>query len=112
MQLSLILNYQKGSLISYRVRPKWALLVHESIAQSLFEALKVKTENLQIGDGFDTDTQMGPMVSEQQLNQVKKYCDIATVESLTCLTGGESLARQGYFATPTIYIDVPVSSQL
>ena len=88
------------------------LLVHESIAQSLFEALKVETENLQIGGGFDTDTQMGPMVSEQQLNQVKKYCDIATAESLTCLTGGEILARQGYFAMPTIYTDVPVTSQL
>ena len=88
------------------------LLVHESIAQSLFEALKVKTENLQIGDGFDTDTQMGPMVSEQQLNQVKKYCDTATYENLICLTGGESLAKQGYFAAPTIYINVPVTSQL
>ena len=88
------------------------LLVHEDIAQSLFEALKVKTENLQIGDGFDTDTQMGPMVSEQQLNQVKKYCDIATAENLTCLTGGRTLAREGYFAAPTIYINVPVTSQL
>lgn len=88
------------------------LLVHESIAQSLFEALKVKTENLHIGDGFDTDTQMGPMVSEQQLNQVKKYCDIATAENLTCLTGGQTLAREGYFAAPTIYINVPVTSQL
>ena len=88
------------------------LLVHESIAQSLFDTLKVKTESLQIGDGFDTDTQMGPLVSEQQLNQVKKYFDIATAENLICLTGGEVLNRQGYFAMPTIYTNVPVTSQL
>ncbi|WP_228293183.1 aldehyde dehydrogenase family protein [Psychrobacter sp. K31L] len=88
------------------------LLVHEDIAPTLFEALKVKTASMQVGDGFDTGTQMGPMVSEQQLKQVKKYCDIATAENLTCLTGGEISASQGYFAAPTIYIDVPVTSQL
>ena len=88
------------------------LLVHQDIAQLLFETLKTKTEGLKIGDGFAADTQMGPLVSAQQLAQVKKYIDIATAENLNCLTGGEILERQGYFATPTIYTNVPVSSQL
>ena len=88
------------------------LLVHQDIAQSLFETLKTKTEGLKIGDGFAADTQMGPLVSAQQLAQVKKYIDIAVDENLNCLAGGEILDRQGYFATPTIYTNVPVSSQL
>ena len=88
------------------------LLVHEDIAQPLFETLRAKTESLKIGDGFAVDTQMGPMVSEQQLNQVKKYFDIAVNENLECLTGGEIVEGSGYFATPTIYTDVPVTSQL
>ncbi len=88
------------------------LLVHQDIAQLLFETLKTKTEGLKIGDSFAADTQMGPLVSAQQLAQVKKYIDIATAENLNCLTGGEILERQGYFATPTIYTNVPVSSQL
>lgn len=88
------------------------LLVHEDIAEALFEMLKAKTENLSIGDGFDKDTQMGPLVSEQQLNQVKRYFDIAMTENLACLTGGKVLTRAGYFVTPTIYHNVPVTSQL
>ena len=88
------------------------LFVHQDIAQSLFDALKTKTESLKIGDGFAVDTQMGPLVSAQQLAQVEKYIDIAVGENLICLTGGEILDRQGYFATPTIYTNVPVSSQL
>lgn len=88
------------------------LIVHQSIAESLFETLKAKTTSLQIGDGFDTDTQMGPLVSKQQLDQVKKYVDIATTEQLTCLTGGKIVDSAGYFATPTIYTDVPTTSQL
>ncbi|ERL54406.1 aldehyde dehydrogenase family protein [Psychrobacter aquaticus] len=88
------------------------LLVHQDIAEALFKTLKAKTENLSIGDGFDIDTQMGPLVSEQQLNQVKRYFDIAVTEDLECLTGGKILAREGYFVTPTIYRHVPVTSQL
>ncbi|MBH0097424.1 aldehyde dehydrogenase family protein [Psychrobacter sp. NZS113] len=88
------------------------LLVHKDIAHSLFETLKAKTESLKIGDGFAADTQIGPMVSEQQLNQVKKYFDIAVNENIECLTGGETVASSGYFVKPTIYTDVPVTSQL
>lgn len=88
------------------------LLVQQDIAQTLFKRLKIKTEALQIGDGFDTATQMGPLSSAQQLAQVKKYIGIAAAENLNCLTGGEIVERQGYFAAPTIYTDVPVSSLL
>ncbi|MGO2339646.1 MAG: aldehyde dehydrogenase family protein [Psychrobacter sp.] len=88
------------------------LVVHQNIAEQLFDALKVKTESLQIGDGFATDTQMGPLVSEQQLNQVQKFFDIATAENLDCLTGGELLQASGYFVKPTVYTNVPTTSQL
>ena len=88
------------------------LLVHQDIAQSLFAILKVKTESLHMGDGFDAGTQMGPLVSAQQLTQVQKYMDIATAEKLNCLTGGGILKCKGYFALPTIYKDVPATSQL
>ena len=88
------------------------LVVHQDIAEPLFETLKVKTASLQIGDGFNTGTQMGPLVSAQQLTQVKKYFDIATAENLDCLTGGEIVDGTGYFARPTIYTNVPTTSQL
>ena len=88
------------------------LLVHQDIAEQLYETLKVKTTSLQIGDGFAADTLMGPLVSEQQLKQVKKYFDIATAEHLDCLTGGELVNGSGYFAMPTVYTDVPTTSQL
>ena len=88
------------------------LLVHQDIAQSLFATLKLKTQSLNIGDGFDACTQMGPLVSAQQLTQVQKYFDIAAGENLNCLTGGRVLDSAGYFALPTIYKDVPATSQL
>lgn len=55
---------------------------------------------------------MGPLVSAQQLTQVKKYFDIATAEKLDCLTGDQIVEGTGYFARPTIYTNVPTTSQL
>ena len=88
------------------------LLLHSDIAQNLFTQLKIKTNSLQVGDGFDPDTQMGPLVSQQQQMQVQKYLDIAAEENLDCLTGNNALDKQGYFASPTIYIEVPTDSRL
>lgn len=91
------------------------LLVHQDIASNLYEKLKNQTENICIGNGFDANTQMGPLVSQNQLTQVKKYFSIAAQEQLSCLTGGqvvEQVAQKGYFVQPTIYTDVSTTSRL
>lgn len=92
------------------------LIVHQAIAKPLYQALKTMTEQLVIGEGFAGETQMGPLVSEAQLRQVRKYFVIAAEEQLDCLTGGISSElndfSQGYFAAPTIYTDVPSDSRL
>lgn len=88
------------------------LIVHDSIAPTLLNTLALKINDLSIGDGFDPDTQMGPLVSQQQLDQVKRYLEIAASESLDCLVGGELRESAGYFAVPTVYTDVPTTSQL
>nr|WP_255016427.1 aldehyde dehydrogenase family protein [Psychrobacter sp. PraFG1]UTT87660.1 aldehyde dehydrogenase family protein [Psychrobacter sp. PraFG1] len=64
------------------------LLVHKNIADDLYQILRKKTQELVVGDGFDSDTIMGPLVSEQQLKQVQQYFGIAKQEGLSCLTGG------------------------
>jgi betaine-aldehyde dehydrogenase len=92
------------------------LLVHQAIAQPLYQTLKAMTEQLVIGEGFAGETQMGPLVSAAQLRQVQKYFAIAAEEQLNCLTGGISSElhsfKEGYFAAPTIYTDVPTNSRL
>ena len=88
------------------------LLVHQDIAEQLYTQLKIKTQALQIGDGFDTKTQMGPLVSQAQLNQVQEYFDIADEEGLHHLIGAEIVDGAGFFVYPTIYCEVPTDSRL
>ncbi len=56
-------------------------------------------------------TQMGPQVSEEQLTRIKSYCDIATGEGATVLSGGgspqlEEKFSKGFFFQPTIFSEV------
>lgn len=88
------------------------LLVHSDIAANLYQKLKSYIQNIVVSDGFNSDTQMGPLVSEQQLKKVREYLHIANQEGLECLTEGEALEQTGYFVSPTVYIDVPKSSRL
>ncbi|CAO3436430.1 aldehyde dehydrogenase family protein [Azospirillum doebereinerae] len=65
---------------------------------------------LRIGDGMDPETQLGPLVSQQQLERVIRYLDIGTQEGARRL-GGEGRLTQGaladgYFVAPTVFADV------
>src|SRR5258705_12244177 len=60
---------------------------------------------------MDKGTHMGPQVSQEQLNRVKSYSDIARAEGATVVAGGEcptleGAFQNGYFYQPTIFSNV------
>jgi aldehyde dehydrogenase (NAD+) len=65
---------------------------------------------LRVGNGIDPDTQIGPLVSEQQLDRVTDYLGIGRREGARALVGGERLTEgpfaKGYFVPPTVFADV------
>lgn len=87
------------------------LFVAEEIKDEFLGRLKEKAEKIRVGDPMDGKTQMGPQVSEVQLNRIKGYVDIARGEGATVMTGGESPTLEGnfnngYFFQPTIFGEV------
>lgn len=81
------------------------LLVHESIKEEVVSRLKQYAENLQVGNGLLETTDMGPLVSQSQLDLVAEYSEIGRSEG-KIITGGYRLTGgeydQGYFFAPTI----------
>ena len=65
---------------------------------------------LKVGNGLDPDTQIGPLVSEQQLERVTGYLATGRQEGARPLTGGQPLTEgayaKGYFVPPTVFADV------
>jgi aldehyde dehydrogenase (NAD+) len=66
--------------------------------------------SLRVGNGIDPDTQIGPLVSEQQLDRVTGYLNIGQQEGARPIAGGKRLTEgpfaKGYFVPPTVFADV------
>jgi betaine-aldehyde dehydrogenase len=86
------------------------ILVEESIREKFTAELKRRIENIKIGDAFDPDTQMGPLISEEHRNKVKSYIDLAKKEGATLICGGTEPENPphtgGYYYLPTLIGDV------
>jgi aldehyde dehydrogenase (NAD+) len=67
-------------------------------------------KKLQVGNGLDPNTQIGPLVSEQQLERVSGYLAIGQSEGAKALAGGARLTEgplsKGYFVPPTVFANV------
>lgn len=73
----------------------------EDVIKQLVEyAKKVKQ-----GKGLSSDTEMGPLVSEKQLERVLDYIQKGQDEGANLLTGGNRTG-EGYFVEPTVFTDV------
>ena len=59
-------------------------------------------KSIKLGDGFDPDTEMGPLVSDEQLNTVSGFLDSGRQEGGKILAGGNQEGDRGYFFQPTV----------
>jgi phenylacetaldehyde dehydrogenase len=62
-------------------------------------------KSIKLGNGLDPDTQMGPLVSDEQLSRVTGYLDSGRDEGATVVTGGTRKGDRGYFVEPTVLVD-------
>ena len=85
------------------------ILVQRPIYKKFVEAMAAKTKAIKLGPGMERDTKMGPLVSREQFDRVRKYQDIGKGEAKLAAGGnratGGALDR-GYFVEPTIFYDV------
>ena len=62
---------------------------------------------LKVGNGVEADTQLGPIVSQRQLERVLAYIDSGTAEGAHPITGGARLTdgplARGFFVAPTVF---------
>jgi aldehyde dehydrogenase (NAD+) len=86
------------------------VVVHENVHDAFLREFAARAKALRVGDGLDPSTQMGPSVSESQLQTVMKYVEIGRGEGATLVTGGHRLESgahaRGWFHEPTIFADV------
>lgn len=86
------------------------VVVHEKVYAAFVKQFVARAKALRVGDGLDPKSQMGPSVSQGQLDTVMKYVAIGKQEGAKLACGGEPLREgayaKGFFHQPTIFTDV------
>ena len=83
------------------------LFVERKIFDRFMADLSSYAAKLRVGNSLDADTDLGPIVSERQLERVTSYIDIGLSEGAELVFGGTSPTgdgyANGYFMQPTIF---------
>ena len=66
------------------------------IGDPLVSKLTKKVESLKIGPGLDKNSEMGPLVTKEHLEKVKKYVDLGEKEGAKLVVDGRNIKLQGY----------------
>jgi succinate-semialdehyde dehydrogenase/glutarate-semialdehyde dehydrogenase len=86
--------------------------VHESVADEFARRLAERMGALKVGRGTDPDTDVGPLIDENQRGKVTELVGDAVTRGARTLIGGERVAGPGYFFAPTVLTDVPDDARL
>jgi acyl-CoA reductase-like NAD-dependent aldehyde dehydrogenase len=82
------------------------VLVQRGIHDRLVAAIVAQSRSIKLGSGFEEKTQMGPLISQDQLDRVCRYVSIGKSEGAKVALGGERHGAVGYFHQPTIFTGV------
>ena len=86
------------------------MYVQRPIYDEFVEKVAAYAKTLRVGDPLDPETQLGPLVSAEQLDRVTGYLALGKSQGATVLAGGERLTEgaleRGYFVAPTVFAGV------
>ena len=84
------------------------LIIDQKIQSKFLDKALSLIPNYQPANPLNSDTVMGALVDETQLNNVMKYIHAGIAEGANCVTGGNRVMEHtgGYYVAPTVFTDV------
>lgn len=96
--------YSTGQVCSNGTR----VFVAAGIYDAFVEEVGRRANAIRVGNPFDPETQMGPLVSQEQFEKVLGYLEAANRSGAKCVAGGnlsEAREQLGHFVRPAVYAD-------
>jgi len=81
------------------------LYVEQSSYDDVLQGVTDHAKSIKVGSGLDPQTEMGPLVSQEQLDRVCGYFDSGREEGANTVVGGKRHGESGYFVEPTVLTD-------
>ncbi len=87
-------------------------IVQENIFEDFRSGFAERASTIKVGNGLDDGTQMGPMANPRRPEAMDRLIGDAKAHGGKLLTGGERIGNQGYFYTPSVLSEVPLSAAI
>ena len=83
------------------------LIVHEGVHDAFVEKLVTGAEAMKVGHALEDGTQMGPVVSQQQLGENLAYVDLGKSDGAELACGGVRLdmPHDGFYMSPGVFLN-------
>ncbi|HVM49949.1 MAG TPA: aldehyde dehydrogenase family protein [Candidatus Acidoferrum sp.] len=81
------------------------LMVERDVFDEVVAGVTARAKKIRLGPGLEAGTEMGPLVSQEQLERVTRYMNQGKQEGACYLTGGTRTGDRGYFVQPTVVKD-------
>ncbi|HEY2590463.1 MAG TPA: aldehyde dehydrogenase family protein [Steroidobacteraceae bacterium] len=78
------------------------LYVHKKVFDRVVEGVTGMARALKVGSGLEPDSQMGPLISQKQLERVTGYIASGKSDGAQVVVGGGRKPGEGYFLEPTV----------
>ena len=86
--------------------------VHDDAYEAFTTAFAEAARALQMGDGRQATTQMGPLASERRVAAISKLVAEAVGDGAKTLAGGSRPDGEGFFFSPTVLGDVATTARI
>jgi succinate-semialdehyde dehydrogenase/glutarate-semialdehyde dehydrogenase len=83
-----------------------------AVAEQFAEKLADKMGAMKLGRGVDEDTDVGPLIDDNQRTKVSELVQDAIGRGATAVVGGHARDGAGYFYEPTVLTDIPDDAKL
>ncbi len=78
------------------------LYIEKPIYDEVLAGVVENAEKIKVGAGLDSQTEMGPLVSQEQLDRVCGFLASGVEDGAQTVTGGKRVGDAGYFVEPTV----------
>ena len=85
-------------------------IIADQIYDEFLDQFVARMRALKIGDPMDETTEIGPLATEQILQDVHDQVQKTIAAGAKLLTGGNRIHGAGFFYEPTVFVDVPKES--
>jgi phenylacetaldehyde dehydrogenase len=81
------------------------LSAHKPVCDKVLDGIAAEAKNICVDPGWETTTQLGPLISDEEPSRVKGYIQSGLAEGACAPAGGHQIGKKGYFVAPTVLVN-------